>query len=182
MRSENIPARKSKKPLYVGSFSVLAVLVLTGALTIFPGRHQNNEEILNRYYKEYVPTSEQRSLATIKNDNFNQAMEFFESHDYRNAAYYFSKVVESNPKNMSANLLNGIANFEESKYNEAKQSLGKVLDDNNKNLYIDQAQWYLALCFMRTDENDKARQLLGIIIKEDGFYARDAKKVIKKMN
>jgi hypothetical protein len=89
-------------------------------------------------------------------------------------------VVESNPKDMSANLLNGISNYEDKKYREAKQSFGMVIDDNN-NLYVDQAEWYLALCYLQTDENDKAMKLFEIIRNEGGFYSKDAKKYIRKM-
>jgi tetratricopeptide (TPR) repeat protein len=153
---------------------------LTGSLTIFPGRNLTNDEILSRYYREYQPTSKQRSLEVKTNDNFTQAKEYFESHDYKNAALYFSKVVENNPKDMPSTFFNGISNFEDRKYPEAKQSFGKVIDDN-KNLYVDQAQWYLALCYLQTNENDKALKLLEIIRNESGFYSKDAKKIIRSM-
>jgi tetratricopeptide (TPR) repeat protein len=180
MRTESNHVRKSKRPVYVKSSIILAVIVLTVGLAIFPGKNLNNDEILSRYYKEYTPTAGQRSIETVKNENFTQALEYFETHDYRNAALYFNKVIESNPKDMSATLLHGISNFEESKYREAKQSFGKVIDDN-RNLYIDQAQWYLALCYLRTDEKERAVKLMEIIGNEGGFYARDAKKILRNM-
>jgi len=179
MRSARIPVKRTKKSVYLKSALIItAILVLTGSITIFPGRNLNNDEILSRYYKEYLPASDQRSAETKIDENLTQAQEYFESHDYKNAALYFSKVIESNPKDMSATLLNGISNYEDKKYPEAKQSLGKVIDDN-KNMYIDQAQWYLALCYLQTDENEKAIRLLEIIRNEGGYYSRDAKKIIR---
>ncbi len=79
---------------------------------------------------------------------------------------------------MQTALLKGVSNFEEKKYPEAKQSFGKVIDDKN-NLYIDQAQWYLALCYLNTNETDKAKQLFRIIGNEGGIYKKDAKKIIR---
>ena len=180
MRNASIPVKRTKNSVYLKFAIFIALLVLTGSLTIFPGRNLNNDEILSRYYKEYKPTSKQRSLETKTDETFTQAQEYFESHDYKNAALYFSKVVESNPKNMSATLLNGISNYEDKKYHEARQSFGKVIDDY-KNLYIDHAQWFLALCYLKTNENDKAVNLLEIIRNEGGYYSNDAKKVIRKM-
>jgi hypothetical protein len=87
-------------------------------------------------------------------------------------------VLENKPNDMQTVLLKGVANFEEKKYPEAKQSFGKVIDDKN-NLYIDQAQWYLALCYLNTNETDKAKQLFKLIGKEDGIYKNDAKKIIR---
>jgi TolA-binding protein len=180
MRTAPVPVKRTRKSVYLKSAVVVALLVLTGSLAIFPGRNLNNDEVLSRYYKEYKPASPQRSMEKKTNDNFTQAKEYYESHDYKNAALYFSKVVESNPKDMSATLLNGISNYEDKKYREAKQSFGIVINDN-KNLFVDQAQWYLALCYLQTDENDKAIKLLETIRAEGGFYSRDAKKIIRKI-
>ena len=74
-------------------------------------------------------------------------------------------MLESKPNDMQVVLLKGVSNFEEKKYPEAKQSFGKVIDDKN-NLYIDQAQWYLALCYLNTNETEKAKQLLTTIGKK----------------
>ena len=177
-RAVNVPARNPKRGFYVTTALVAVIVILTGTLSIFTGGKLSNDKILSRYYKEYQPASGQRSLEIVKDNNFNQAMEYFESSDYRNAALFFNRVVESNPKNMYANLLNGISNYEVSKYNEAKQSLGKVIDNKN-NYYVDQAQWYLALCYLKTDDNDKAIALLKVIGKEGGYYAKEAKKILK---
>jgi TolA-binding protein len=87
-------------------------------------------------------------------------------------------VIEKKPNDMQAVLLTGVSNFEEKKYPEAKQSFVKVLDDKD-NLYIDQAQWYLALCYLNTNETEKAKQLFKIIGKENGIYKTDAKKIIR---
>lgn len=180
IRATRLPVRSAKKPVYIKYAAVIAVLVLVGSLAIIPGRKLNSAEIMNRYYTAYEPSTGQRSMHTKTNEDFTQALEYYKTHDYRNAAFYFTKVVESEPKDMYATLLNGISNFEDSQYRDAKQSFGIVIDDN-KNLYIDHAQWYLALCYLRTDEKNKAIQLLGTISNEGGFYAMDAKKIIRKL-
>jgi hypothetical protein len=81
---------------------------------------------------------------------------------------------------MQSVLLNGVANFEDQKYPEAKQSFVKVINDNN-NLYIETAKWYLALCYVKTNEREKAIQQLEIIKKEGGIYSNDAKKVAREL-
>jgi tetratricopeptide (TPR) repeat protein len=135
---------------------------------------------MNRYYKAYEPPTSQRSAKSGADADFTLALEFYNTHDYNKAAELFSKVLESKPNDMQTVLLKGVSNFEEKKYPEAKQSFGKVIDDKN-NLYIDQAEWYLALCYINTNERDKAERLLTIISKEDGIYKNDAKKIIRKL-
>jgi hypothetical protein len=176
-----ISPTRSGKQIYIKYAAIIAGAVIIGSLVFFSGRNLSTEEILNRYTTEYKPTSNQRSSEVVSNEYFKQGLEYFDTHDYKNAAFYFSKVVESEPKDMYANLLSGISNYEVSKYSEAKQSFGIVIDDK-KNLYIDQAQWYLALCFLQTEEKEKSIQLLKKIKNEGGYFAKNAKIILRKIN
>ena len=133
---------------------------------------------MKQYYKAYEPPTSQRSVQSITDPDFTLALEFYNTHDYEKAAILFNKVLETKPNDMQIVLLKGVSNFEEKKYPEAKQSFGKVIDDKD-NLYIDQAQWYLALCYLNTNETEKAKQLFKIIGTEDGIYKNDAKKIIR---
>jgi lipopolysaccharide biosynthesis regulator YciM len=92
----------------------------------------------------------------------------------------FNKVVESNPKDMQSVLLNGVSNFEDKKYPEAKQSFVKVINDND-NLFIETSVWYLALCYVNTDEKERAIQTLKAIKRDGGIYSKDAGKIIRKL-
>jgi TolA-binding protein len=179
-RTQTAAKRKPQKPGYIKYAAITAAIILLGSLLIFPGKKLGNEEIMNRYYKTYDPATTQRSYKVTSNDDFNQALEFYKIHDFSNAAIYFNKVVQSEPKNMYSTLLYGISNFEDKKYPEAKISFGKVISDNN-NLYIDQAQWYLALCYINTNEKSKALGILEKITMESSIYKDDAKKIIKKL-
>jgi tetratricopeptide (TPR) repeat protein len=179
-REAKIHARNTKKPAYLKYAAVIAGLVLVGSITMFSGKNLSSEEIMNRYYKAYEPPTAQRSGQSETNADFTLAMEFYITHDYKNAAILFKKVLESNPKDMQSVLLNGVANFEEKKYPEAKRSFVNVINDDN-NLFIETAKWYLALCYVKTDEPEKAVQQLEIIKKEGGIYGNDAKKVIRKL-
>jgi tetratricopeptide (TPR) repeat protein len=172
------PVKGSKKTTYIRYAAAFAGLVLIGSITLFSGKNLSSEKIMKQYNKVYEPPTNQRSVLSVTNADFTLALKFFNTHDYEKAAILFSKVLETSPNDMQTVLLKGIANFEEKKYPEAKQSFGKVIDNNN-NLYIDQAQWYLALCYLNTNENDKAKQLLKIIGKEGGIYKNDANKIIR---
>jgi len=179
-REANIPVRNSKKPAYLNYAAVIAGLVLIGSIAMFSGKNLSSEEIMNRYYKAYEPPTSQRSGQSETNADFTLALEFYNTHDYEKAAIFFNKVLESNPRDMQSVLLNGVANFEDKKYPDAKQSFVNVINDNN-NLFIETAKWYLAMCYVKTDEREKAFQLLEIIKKEGGIYRNDAKKIIRKL-
>ena len=179
-REANTIIRRAKRQVYLKYVAVIASLLIVGSVTFFSGSNMSSEKIINRYYKVYETPAAQRSGTAEMNNDFTLALEFYNTHDYQKAAILFSKILEKNPKDMQTELLNGVANFEDNKYPEAKLSFAKVVYDDN-NLFIETAKWYLALCYVKTDEKDKAIQQLEIITKEGGIYKNNAKKIIKKL-
>ncbi len=156
------------------------VAVLAGCLLLIPKARLGNNEIIDRYYTPYEPPSPSRSGAMVSNADYNLAVEYYKVKDYRNAAIYFSKVVQTEPRNMNSWLMNGISNFEVSNYPEAKISFKTVIDDNN-NLYIDHAQWYLGLCYIKTGEMEKAREQMTVIENSESIHSKEARKILNTM-
>jgi tetratricopeptide (TPR) repeat protein len=172
------PVKVLKKTIYIRYAAIFAGLILIGSLSLFPGKTLTPEKIMKQYYKVYEPPTSQRSVQSVTDADFTLAVEFYNTHDYEKAEVLFNKVLEKKPNDMQSVLLKGVSNFEDKKYPEAKQSFDRVIDDKN-NLYIDHAQWYLALCYLNTNETEKAKQLLKSIGKENGIYKEDAKKIIR---
>ncbi len=180
-REKNIPVEKKKKsPAYLKYAAVVVVMVAIGTLSIISNNNLSSEEIFSKFYKEYTPPTVQRTGTPVTNEDFTLALEFYNTHDYEKAASLFSKVLMNNPGDMQSVLLDGVSNFEYKKYPEAKQSFINVISDNN-NLFIETAKWYLALCYVKTDEREKAIQHLEAIKNEGGIYENDAKKIIRKL-
>jgi tetratricopeptide (TPR) repeat protein len=180
-REEANPVRRSGRAINIKYAAAIAGFILIGSIALFSHRKMSNDEIMDRYYKPYVATTSTRSEEVVKNRDYKLALEYYNIHDYRNAAMYFTKVLKNEPGNMHSELLNGISNFEIQNYPEAEGSLSKVISDNN-NYYIDHAQWYLALCYIRTDEMPKAIEQLAIIEKSKTIYRKDAKKILRSLN
>jgi tetratricopeptide (TPR) repeat protein len=172
------PVKHSKKLTLVKYAALFAGIILIGSIAVIPSKSLNREEIMKRYYKPYEPPTSQRSAQSETNVDFTLALEFYNTHDYNKAAALFNKVLENSPNDMQTVLLKGVSNFEEKKYPEAKQSFGQVMD-NKDNLYIDHAKWYLALCYLNTNETEKAKQLFRKIGNEEGIYRNDARKILK---
>jgi TolA-binding protein len=166
-----------KRKPYLSYAAIIGGVLVIGSIAVFSGGNLSTEKIMQEYYVPYDPPTSQRSGASGTDGDFTMALEFYNTRDYAKAAALFSKVLESRP-DMQVELLYGVSNFEEKKYPEAKQSFGKVIDDKN-NLYIDQAQWYLALCYLNTSESEKAKQLFKAISKEDGIYKKEAGKILR---
>jgi TolA-binding protein len=174
------PLKNSRRSVFIRYAAVVAGLLIIGSLVLLPGKKLSGDEIVRQYYKIYEPPTNQRSARSAADENFSLALEFYKIHDYNKAAILFSKVLENRPDDMQSVLLIGVSNYEEKRYPDAKQSFGRVIDDNN-NLFVDQAKWYLALCYINTGETNKAKLLFNEISKESGFYQSDAKKIVREM-
>ena len=179
-REKNVPVEKKKSPTFLKYAAVVTILAIIGTISIISNNDLNSEEIFSRFYKEYTPPTVQRTGNSLTNEDFTLALEFYNTHDYEKAASLFNKVLKNNPGDMQSVLLRGVSNFEYKKYPEAKQSFINVITDNN-NLFIETAKWYLALCYVRTDEREKAIQHLEAIKNEGGIYESDARKIIRKL-
>ena len=176
VRAEHEPGRPSKMKYA----ALIIVLAIAGGIALIPGKKLSNDEIMNRYYSAYEMTVSSRSFTAEADPDYLLGMDYYKIHDYRRAAVYFSKVLENNPKDMESTLLQGVSNFETSNYPESKRLFTRVIDDNN-NLFIEDAQWFLALCYIRTDEEIKAVEQLQAIRKSNSVYKKDAQKILRKI-
>jgi hypothetical protein len=166
-------------PAYLKYAAVFLGIIFLGSASLFFGSRLNGSQVIDQYYKPYEPATGQRSGRCIQNDDFMVALNLYNTHEYGKAAVLFSKVVESNPEDMQSELLNGLSNFEDKKYPEAKNSFVNVIDNKN-NFFVETAKWYLALCYVKTNEREKAIMLFENIGNESGIYRKDAKNIIRR--
>jgi tetratricopeptide (TPR) repeat protein len=182
IRAAEKPVKNPVKRISLRYAAAVAGFILVGSMALYLyGRSLTADDILDRFYKSYEVTTPSRSQQAILNSDYSTGIEYFNIHDYRNAALYFSKVLDSDDKYMESTFLNGISNFEVRNYPDAKTSFIKVIG-NDDNLFIEDAQWYLALCYMRTGEMEKAAGQLTFIKNSESIHRRDAKSILRKMN
>ena len=178
-RKEPAPEVKPRKPMNIRFAAAIASLVILGSIALLSRGKPDTDEIISRYYKPYeVATISRSASMTGNSDNFRMGVEYYNVSDYRNAAIYFARVLEENPGDMHTELLNGISNFESQNYPQASGSFSKVIEDNN-NFYIDHAQWYLALCYIKTGETVKAVSQLTTIEDSRTIYRKEARKILR---
>ncbi|HUX95542.1 MAG TPA: hypothetical protein VMV47_07400 [Bacteroidales bacterium] len=179
-RAERKKAAAMRKIAVVRYAAVFAGVAIITSLILFTGRTLTSEEIVTKFYKAYEAPSSQRSSVYDENTDYVLGLKYYNAQDYKNAASQFAKVLEKNPEDMQTHLLSGVSNMEDKRYTEAKSSFTTVIDDND-NLFIESAKWYLALCYLKTQDNTKASSLLVSIKDEGGLYSKEAKKILKKI-
>jgi TolA-binding protein len=179
-RAKNAGVKKRGKNIPLKYAAVVAGLILAGSIYMINNSNLTNEEIVNRFYKPYEEVSNLRSQQAVINSDYSRALDYYNIHDYRNAAFYFSKVLSSDVKFIESTMYYGVSSYEEKNYSEAELSFKKVID-NDENLYLEDAQWYLALCYLQTNENARALSQLNLIRKSESIYRKDAGRMLRKL-
>jgi tetratricopeptide (TPR) repeat protein len=179
-REHRVPSKTTSKRLPIGIAAAITGLIILGSIAFFGRRHLSNDEIISQYYKSYDGISVSRSSQTDSNTDYSTGIDYYNIHDYKNAAMYFNKVLNSDPENMESTMFYGTSSFEVKNYPEAKRSFSKVINNNN-NLFIEDAEWYLALCYLKTNEMKKAVDELTVIKNSRSIYSSNAGKILRRM-
>ncbi|MBE0673294.1 MAG: tetratricopeptide repeat protein [Bacteroidales bacterium] len=163
--------------------AMLAVLIAVASLIYLPGRKVSSEDLFNEYFSVAPTASESvtRSSGSGTAEAYMLAVDYYNKGNFQGAINQFLKYTLTNLENPEAFMMlgNSYANIEE--YTEAGINYKKVVDHND-NLYIEDANWLLGLCYLRTEEIDKARTQMELIARSDSRHNSQAKDVLRKMN
>jgi tetratricopeptide (TPR) repeat protein len=164
----------------VGLSAVIVALVVSMVL-LLTKHNMDNKEIYTTYFKPAEPGLTYRSQENAADIELRTAMQYYENGNYALALRGFENILRSDSTRIGLNLYSGISQMEIERYKDANASFYKIID-NNYILYIEQAQWYLAFCYLMTDNRDKAREQFGMIAGRDGYYQHQARRILRKMN
>ena len=160
--------------------SIAASLILLLGITGLLSRHSSQVELYQKFYNKYETAGIVRSASSTADQTLITAMQKFEDQDYEAAINLFSEVISKDQKNMAGHFYAGVSLQETGKYQNAIQEYQTVIIDKD-NLFIEQAQWYIGLCYLQTNENKKAYKQFRNIADNQGFYQAKAQAILKKM-
>lgn len=140
-----------------------------------------NERLYSAYYKPYDASTIVRSGNSENTDNFSKAMQMYADGNYSNA-YDLLKVVSCSDSNyMPALFFAGISAMELNQFENAETSFSIIIKANTS-LYVENAEWYLALCYLKSKNKIQAKATLAKIVARNGYYKPDAEKLIHELN
>jgi tetratricopeptide (TPR) repeat protein len=167
------------KPWHYAATAAVALILAIGLASVLD-RPMSNKDLLKKYYKPYEVALMNRSGNETLDLLLKNGLYFYQQGNYEQAVYYYEQVLEIQPDDAETNLYNGISYYELEEFNEAELSLNKVIEHND-NLYVEPAEWHLALCYLAMGENDRARRHFAMIASSNHEKAEDAEKLLKKI-
>ncbi len=179
-RREKVTAAGPKKSAAGMRFAAaVAALMLLGGVYLFSTRHLSNETLYRKNFQTYVSSNIARSGET-KSTDLKSAQQLYNNKDYAASASLLKKYIQSNPVSMDAMMMYGAAEMENKNFEEAQSSFRLILA-NGDNLFLDKAQWYLALCYLQTNQKSEAVKQLESIINSKSVYRERSKKLIRRI-
>jgi tetratricopeptide (TPR) repeat protein len=170
------------RPWHYAASAALALLVAIGLATVL-GRPLSNNDLFAKYMKPYELVLTNRSSMDGEATQMwmNKAQTYFLNGEFESAISAFDEVLELNSEKMDAEFYMGVSFMEIEKHKQASESFTKVINQDD-NLYIQQAEWLLAGCFLAMDETEQARRKLASIESSSNhYYKKDAAKILKRM-
>ena len=140
----------------------------------------DNQKIYEKYFRPAEAGLTFRSEGTAYDNELRTAMQYYESGKYEQALYHFENILKADNTRIGLNLYTGISQMEIKKFNEANKSFHKIIDSNYI-LYLEQAEWYLAFCYLMTDDIKKAREQFALIENREGYYQYRARKILRRI-
>lgn len=162
-----------KKHFYKVAAAVAGFMLIGGSSILLIDTKPSSERIYSSYYNPTAISTNVRSLSGIQDQNILEGYELFQKGKFQEATAYFN----ADPNSAVGQLLNGISFMELGDYKKANTYFNHLIEDNN-NLFVDQAQWYLSLSYIKTGNIDKAKEHLKILTQEKGAFKDKAQKIL----
>ena len=156
--------------------SFLVVCSIASVLYFQTNLHTSNDSLFKEYY-----SSENIVDQTRGDQNIVEAIVKFQQKDFKSASVLFSNILEKDKSNIAVWFYFGISNIELKKMDIAIEAFKTIIQQND-NLYIEHADWYLGLCYLKNNQKDKALdQLLKVANNPENYHHREAQKILEKV-
>lgn len=165
LESRSTP-KSSKFPIYwISGIAACLLIILTIS---FWGNSLTSSELFDKYYQSYPNVLTTRELTDLtgyeaySNGQFDQAITWFET---------------NNSKSDTLQFYLALAHIELAQFNEAKDALLLI---DKQSIFYQQKVWFLGLLYLRSNNNDKAIDLLQQI-NEGDFEYKKSRALLKEL-
>lgn len=169
--------RRIYKKVLVGT---VAIAVLSISFVYYlSNRNYSNEKLVEVYYQPAQTSINFRS-ADPEKGILTEAMSLYNNKEYKKAIRLFEEILEKDNSKLGINLYSGISHMEVKEYSKANERFQNILDEK-PNPFVESANWYLGLCYIMTNDRDKAYKVFDKLADQKGFYQKDAKRILKRI-
>ena len=166
------------KPVYASSLAatVLIAIIVAGILFFSDANTNSSEGIFSNYYQADDAIMMVRSGTSPEDIDLKEALLAYHEKKYDNAI----ELLQHQNNNILAKYYLGLSYLETDKLEKAIETFQSIIEHKN-NLFVEQAEWYLSLCYVKSAREEKAKILLEKISDSKSIYKEKAEKILKKI-
>jgi tetratricopeptide (TPR) repeat protein len=158
--------------------SVAIIIVLIGLAGVLSQNIVSTNHIYNTYFD--APTwSPERSVSN-EISLLQEANKSYLNADYAGVAKIIDQMPMSGDENPVFSFYKAASLQNLNNYDGAVESYTKVINHGD-NLFIEEAEWYRCLCYLKLENYEKLKMELLAVIQRKGHFENDAKAVIRRL-
>lgn len=169
------PSRPSRRWLFLVPMAAAAGILALWLIGVFgsnPG-----EELYAENFEAYP---DRLTMMGSIGPNIADAMALYNRAEYAEALAIFTKISDSDPAYLSAQLYAGISYLSTGETQKAISAL-KAFDKQPEHTFYIHSRWYLALAWLKSQELEKAEKLLKELNSVDGLYQARASDMLDNL-
>ncbi len=171
-----IPEQKTDH-IYWWKAGVAVAVVLFIVSGLFRFNIYSTDQTYSDFYKS-PEWSHQRSVSA-DNSYFTRAGEYFSKGDFISAARFYDEALKEDNSEPVYHFYKAASLQNLGKFEQAADHYSQVILQGD-NIFIEEAEWYKSLCYIKMNDIAKAREQLLFIVERKGYYANNAKAVLRK--
>jgi hypothetical protein len=168
--------RMNTRKLWYAAASMLALCAVAATLYLQSPRNVSNDSLFTQYYN-----SENIVDQTRGDQNIVEAIIKFQQKDFSASAVLFKSILDKDNSNIAVWFYYGISTIETQNYTSSIKAFTTIIEQND-NLYIEHAEWYLGLCYLKNNQKDMAIDQFAVVASNpDNFHRQEAKNILEKL-
>uniref|UniRef100_UPI00321704F2 tetratricopeptide repeat protein n=1 Tax=uncultured Draconibacterium sp. TaxID=1573823 RepID=UPI00321704F2 len=158
--------------------SAAMIIVLIGLAGILNTGLHSTDNTYNRYFESPTWASERSVSSSI--DNIQMAKVYYQTAEYQKVVDLLNNTKADEDQAFVSEFYKGLSYQNLDRYENAIQAYTKVIDHGN-NLFIEEAEWYKSLCYLKLNQKSEAKLELIAVIDRKGHYEKDAKAILRRL-
>ena len=163
-------------PVYLKWAATVAVLAVL-SLVVYLNTNKSDKDLFLAYYTPYPNVERPVSRSEASGD---AVWQLYENGEYKAAYQQFEKALIIDNQDLASKFYLGICALELNWPKIAEEAFTKVASDK-EGAYFEQAQWYLALTYLKAGNQDATIQGLEEIITTNSGYSERARALLGEL-
>lgn len=143
---------------------------------------KNQYSLEERLYNSYYEPFQNNTNSFFKSSTLIEAKKKYSNQEYDVAWMLIDNLPVSVTIEAEKTLYAGLTLMELERYPEAVKKFKSLQADEEHTVINSIGQWYLALCYLKTERKADAKDVLKIIVANKSYNHNEAKKILKKLS